>query len=430
MDALVEDALKSTRNLHRLIMAVSLVTLVFAFSLSLPSEQTDQRATLDDLIKADFMAYDAFVADKVDNFRLETLVPIGADVSEQLENSGHLVFNLEDIGEALAAPLHVGKLLIPELALSEMTNSTLNALDSLNGLSLSSDVQVIVPDTEGVTNEIEAFLNENETTGRRIDEIVLSIDDFTFAGESFLPDSATTIGMYFELVETVRTAGAPVFSANFPARIETLPKTSFIDWLENSKELSHVVTIDDGYIFFAPQLKDAPTGFREEKIGLLHQRLSTEIAAAGPERRSATMLGAQIPGLLVVIASPLVLIVLTYYFNNHTRHLRRLVKSNVVAFQNFAWMPLSISWLIEIRNPTSKTRRFLLRGWHLEALFSVIALPQLALVLLFWKLTLFGQIGLWAIAALAIGSIGTVGFSVSSVRNIGRIRSLSSQVKE
>ena len=36
---MVEDALKSTRTLHQLIMTVSLVTLVFALSVSLPEDK-------------------------------------------------------------------------------------------------------------------------------------------------------------------------------------------------------------------------------------------------------------------------------------------------------------------------------------------------------------------------------------------------------
>jgi len=58
---MIEDALKSTRTLHRLIMTVSLVTIVFALSINLPEDKAAQKQIIDDLVAIDFTDYNAFV---------------------------------------------------------------------------------------------------------------------------------------------------------------------------------------------------------------------------------------------------------------------------------------------------------------------------------------------------------------------------------
>ena len=419
---MIEDALKSTRTLHRLIMTVSLVTLVFASSLYLPSEKVTQREAIDALLNVDFLAYDQFVADQVEVFKQENLLPIGTSLNEEIDAGGYLVFNLHHLGEAFFEPLHVGKLLTDEVALAEISNTTLAALDALNGLDLASDVQVLVPRTDKLIPEIRTFLRENHEAGKRIDTIRVGIDDVPLVAESFLPGTETTAGLYFELVDAVRIGGVPVFSANFTADIATLPGTSFIQWLKDNSDMKDIISIQDNQVIFAPNLGSAPSGFREEKLGLLHQNLTEDIASSGPEKQSATILGTKVPGLLIVIASPLTLLVLSYYFTNHTGHLVHLVGTDNHAFKNFAWMPLAIRTQIPPLSLQKLTYGYRISGWILETIASAIILPVLSLGVLYWKLSQFGNVTVLSIFVISAASAGIGWLGILSVRNIGMVR--------
>ena len=97
---MIEDALKSTRTLHRLIMTVALVTIVFSLSISLPKDKAAQKEIIDGLIAIDFSQYDAFVSNKIERETTSTLVPIGEEVTKAIEAENHLVFNVDKIGDA------------------------------------------------------------------------------------------------------------------------------------------------------------------------------------------------------------------------------------------------------------------------------------------------------------------------------------------
>ncbi|MDZ7710864.1 MAG: hypothetical protein U5K36_13010 [Roseovarius sp.] len=98
--------------------------------------------------------------------------------------------------------------------------------------------------------------------------------------------------------------------------------------------------IDSDQILFGPGLADLPSGERETSLGVIATGLSRDIAQLGPDKQTATFLGTSVPGRLVLIAAPIVLIALQYYFANYTRHLVRLAERNIDMFRQFAWLPL------------------------------------------------------------------------------------------
>ena len=220
---MVEDALKSTRTLHRLIMTVSLVTLVFALSVSLPEDKIKLKAAIDGLLEIDFLAYDSFVDEQVKAAVETELQPISSGAAKRFADGKFLVFGLDYLAGTLLKPLHVGKLLPKQLLLAEMSNATLSKLRAINGLSLGKNVQIVIPETDGLLTEIESYLKENERAGQRVDTIRYSIDSFDFTAESFLPTEKVFAGLYFELVDKIQRGGAPTFNANFQGRVADLP---------------------------------------------------------------------------------------------------------------------------------------------------------------------------------------------------------------
>ncbi|MCF6445701.1 hypothetical protein [Nereida sp. MMG025] len=413
---MIEDALKSTRTLHRLIMTVSLVTIVFALSINLPEDKAARKQLIDDLAAIDFTGYSIFLSSKVEKKRQEVLVPLSEELGQVLENKGHLIFGLDQIGDAFSEPIHVGRILLEDLLVTEMSNATIVGLNALNGLSLGANVQISVPQTDLLMTEIDAFLSENPQAGRRIDEIRVSLDEFDFTADSFLPGQQVIVGIYFELLDAVRTGGVLTFSASFLADIVEIEDTSFLTWLGAQDFDEGLVQVDGVEVVFAPGLQSAPTSFASEKLGVLSLRLENEIASSSPANQSVSILGTNVPGALTIFASPIILFALSYYFGAHTAHLSRIVSKGRESFEVFSWLPLSIQ--AEWRIRTSKQWTLALPFGALECLGSAVLLPIGALALLFYRLQTFGSLASLQIYCLLGATVGILLFGLFAVRHV------------
>jgi hypothetical protein len=422
---MIEDALKSTRTLHRLIMTVSLVTIVFALSINLPEDKAAQKQVIDDLVAIDFTGYSTFVGSKVEEKRQEDLVPLSEGLGQALESKGHLILGLGQIGDEFSEPIHIGRILSDDLLIAEMSNATIVGLNALNGLSLGSNVQFLVPQTDLLVTEIDAFLSENPQAGRRIDETTVSLDDFDFTAESFLPGQQVTVGIYFELLEAVRTGGAPTFSASFLADIVEIEDTSFLSWLGAQDIDEELVKIDGGEVIFASGLQPAPPSFVSEKLGVLSLRLEDEIASSSPAKQSVSILGTNVPGALTTFAAPIILFALSYYFGAHTGHLSRIVAKDRESFEAFAWLPVSIK--AEWRIRASKRWTLVLPFGALECLGSAVLLPIGALALLFYRLQTFDSLTSLQVYCLLGAAIGICLFGLFAVKSVLLVREVLAQ---
>ena len=402
---MIEDALKATRNLHRLIIAVSLITLVFAFSLRAPIEKIEQLKAIESLLKFQFTEYDKFAKEQIAKAANTYLAPISSLMEVELGKGGHLVFQLHHIAEAFGRPIHAGRIIAEDTILKMPSNASLNQFNALTAVGFDQDIQLLVPETNKLTSKIHDFLRANPKAGMRIDNIQLNVESASDTGATFVPAIAVRAGIYFELVEEVRTAGAPVFSASFNCRIVSLPSTSFKNWLQDRDDARRLIGESRDGIRWLPGLRDLPTGFTEKKLGLIASGLTEDIKQAGPERRNISLLGATVPGILFVYASPLVLLALTYYFFNHIGHLQELAYANRDEFKAFAWMPLALGvrWV-----------------WELAA--SGVVLPGGATLILYLKLEEIGGLSPFSTVIVLLGGSGTVLLGIASVLRTKIIR--------
>jgi len=425
---MIEDALKSTRTLHRLIMTVSLVTIVFALSISLPEDKAAQKQIIDDLIATDFASYKVFVDAKVEEQRQADLVPLSQTFRAELESKGHLIFGLNNLAEELGKPIHIGRLLTEDLLFAEISSASLTAMNALNGLSLGADVQILIPRTEELLTEIDAFLSEHPQAGRRVDTIRITLGDFDFTAESFLPGEEVTVGIYFELLDAVRTGGAPTFNANFVADISEIAETAFLTWLQTQGLNEALVKIDGDEVIFASGLQGVPQGFATEKLGVLSLRLADEIARSSPASQSVSILGTNIPGALAIFASPIILFALAYYFAAHTGHLTRIVGKDRDSFEAFSWLPISIQakWTFK----TSHRLTFILPFGVLECLSSAVILPLGSMGLLYYRLQSFGNLTTVQVLWLVGAGLGIIIFGLLTCRNIMMVRSILAEPED
>lgn len=414
---MIEDALKSTRNLHRLILAVSLVTLVFSLSLGGSEDQRAQKMVIDKLIDTNFAAYQTWLDDKVEAAIAQHLPPAVQPLKASLSDNDVLVFNLDRLTDALSRPAHVGQVLVDQLVLSNLSAATLTQLDALNGLSLGHNVQITVPRLSELQGELLLFFEDNPDAGKRIDEIRVDINEFDFTAQSFYPGETITTMLYFELHDAVTVASAPVFQAYFDSDIVELPNTSFMTWLQET-ELGPAIDVRDDHMVFAPSLNPLPRGFEEEPLGRLSLRLVDEILKAGPEARKATILGTEVPGLLIVLAAPLTLMALVYYFVSHTTHIARLVETQADEMLGFAWLPITMGqWQVPWTN-------WRIPGHKAELLFSLVLLPVGALLALYIKLNQFGDVSVATSVLLGIAVVWIVTFAWFAGGVIDRIRKI------
>jgi len=405
---LVEDALKLTRTLHRLIIAVSGISIVFAFSVSLPEEKIRQRDAIEALLSTDFTSYREFIDARVASFAEAQLQPIAEEVERTFAEGEGMVINDFELVDRFRQPIHVGRVLVEELVLAAISAATLNQLDALNGLDLDRDVQVVLPRAD-IAVEIAQFF-ESEKGARRISGIGIALDVPDWTAQSFLPKTDDAIAVInFELPATVNIGATPIFQAQFECDVVELENTSFLTWLKTRSEMAAIVTIENNQIRFDSELTGLSSGVREDSLGNIASSLALEIAQLGPDQQTATFLGTSVPGRLVLFAAPIVLIALQYYFAHHTRHLVRLAPKNISAFRQFAWLPLSLE-------------RDISQTWRTETGATVIAGPLFALGFLLYRLNVFGDTPLLAVLLSAGAGLATMLLGMSSLNNIGEIR--------
>ncbi len=401
---MIEDALKSLRNIHRLIITVSFITLVFSMSIDAPKDIEKQRDLISELLLIDFLEYLEFVDQNVNQFESEQLTILSTQINDSLALDDYMIFNLEDIGNAFSQTVHVGRVLAEDIVTSNISDATLNQLDALNGISLDADVQVILPKTDELIEEVRSFLVYNGELGQRVDNVLLSIIDYTWIAESFLPDSTVLVNLYFELPETIRTMGAPVFNADFDAKIVEIPGTSFRSWIL-AKDRKELFDLRNDELVWLPKLDISSPGYKEQKLGLLEKELTDRITKSAPEQQKVSLLGTSIPGVLFVYASPLILLGLIYYLLNHSYHIRSLVPGNEDEIRNFSWSPM--------------TQR---KIWKFDLISSVFVLPMLAMVVLYIQLSQFGPISIIPSLVLWLCFTGVLLLGRSIYRNIALIR--------
>lgn len=409
---MIEDALKNIRNVHRLILTISFITLVFSLSISPPHDKKTQMELIKKLIEFNYLEYDSFVDQNIDDFFSPKLKELSKGLGEKIKKEALQIFNLHHIYEAFSRNSHVGKILTEELVFSNTSNATLNQFDALNGLSLNKDVQVVLPDIDGIATKISSFLIENNKTGQRVYNVILKVGDYSFIGESSLLDSTITLNLNFELSATTRAGGSPTFNADFPAKLISLPNTSFKHWIVEKSKNMDIVKHKDGKLVWLPTLDSLPNGFREQKLGLLAKNLEDDIKKSSPEEQKVSILGANVPGILFVYAPPIILLALMYYLMNHSLHLLTLVKDNLIYFTQFSWMPLSL-----------KTY------WYIDLIGSIVFFPILSLSVLNFQLNQFGTTNYGSTILLLGSSIGVGLFARIVFKSIKAIREVMKKEK-
>lgn len=454
MESMVEDALKSTRTLHRLIVTVSLGTLAFSLSLSDPADKVAQRDAVRTLMRADFVAYDEFVDKQLDQGRSARILANQATLDsvtrridsqrDQIENSLRgvpllpvrslilatftaLKTFLSVVPDEISEPVHIGRLRIKNIpALANPEGTTLNQLSSVAAYCFSCNVQLLYLDATAFTREfierIQDYPSEHAIADGWIPKVTVQ---YSADVDSFLRDPPDAI-VTFDPVVAAREADSqsPTNTQHrLPVTIEELQNSSFISWYSTSGIDDAFLFGDDGRLVLTDVISRLPARYRDDDLEHLVPRLSGEIEAARPESRQLTILGILFPGAIIGVAVPVILLLLGCYFAAHTSHLVRLASEEADSFVRFAWMPLVLRW-DTLFCPFGKSRPGCwIAAWAVEITLSAIVVPTASIACLHRGLSYFGLIDVGAsVAIVIVTGMGMILCGVMSVKNIRTVR--------
>jgi hypothetical protein len=402
-DGTIEGALEVTRNLHRAIISVSAITFVFALSLRQPESEKSQQKSVQHFLNFDFSEYDRFVDAKVAAVAAQWLTQPSDELRADLEKSKAPVFGTSEIVSAFEKPTLVGRFKVNETKLSTPGNMTVRELDLLKALPIAEDVRILVPTMAEAGHSILEFLENNGKAGMKVQTVrVANAEDYP---DSDLPKAGTSAKMtiYFELFG--QTPPFPVFQAGVNAVVRVVPGTSFSAWLARQTSATEFTgQTRDGLSWF-PALKALPKDQAERRLADVLATLKGELEKGRPESHKVSLLGAEIPGSLLIFATPLTLLALLYYLLFHLVHLSRYATEHAVVVRRFAWLPLTLD-----------------AGWAWETLISIALLPLAALLTLGVQLLRSEFLTMGSGAFIAFVTLGAGWLAIKSVRELSAIR--------
>ena len=340
---MLDDALKTTRNISNLILLVSIVSIIFALSSEFPRDINRYRTDLINLQKIRFSEYDKHVKDLIDLKSRVELQKFTEGINNLFKTNGVYILNSEDLANKFIDPLYYGMILTKDLVLGDIKNATLNQMDQLNELiDLNHNCQYIIPDINDFAKSFDSFFAVEKYFNYTIENIVIELDSHNFSNESFMKNTdQIEVNVYFELRKDRNTPSARVFNTTFRATLYEIPNSSWINWLVESKNDSNLFSIKNNTVKWLPYLDNkSRSSYRDMKISELMINFENEIRQNSPSNKAINIMGASISGVLIAYASPSTLIALEYILLTYLGQISLFVASKKDAFREFCWLPL------------------------------------------------------------------------------------------
>lgn len=412
---MIEDSLKTARNAERLLLAASVVALLFVLSIKITQQE---QTLLDDIQNLSALAnsdYGLWVGGRVARKAEEDSAGFGNDQLEaELEDVGLQIVGVSQIAERLSEPAHVGRLLVDQLPFGD-EDTTLAELDRLFGqVPFDRDVQIVgaaVDPTElrqSVLDFLDASVHESPlgTRRARIEDVQLyPVESTSEIIDSYLPMPSGTALLLLEF-KLYRDAGAvPIFNEDLTGTSEILPDSSYLDWLSDQKDLDSLAAEVDGEWRWLPD-RDLTEKERNVPLPELREALAEEIDKAKASNQIIRLPGVAVPGELALVAIPLAFIGLVWIYLSHLWHLHDLVGRHREAFEEFAWPPLS------------DRSGF----WWPMASIPALVLPLLVLGILAWRLPAFESARALGLVLCLAGAVVVASLGFRCLRWLGRIR--------
>ena len=418
----MEQSLKAVVNLHRSLIAASVVALVLGLTTGGAGPEEVLRVRAEELLAVDFEEYEAFVSRQAAGHI--SMLPGQADIFEAaLADRG---VRLSTAGSFLISDLFdpVGISTAVRIQNSNFKEQGVVSLTDLSELAsafeASGDAKLLAPDPVSLAEEIQQVM----TLGRDGDDLreVTGVRRASPPPVLQMPfvDDGTEAAYSVSYREHV---GGPEATQQITLSAETkahpVPGTSLVDWLRQQPRLG-----DDLFSASADAVTLLPSNdlsvlSRSVPLSQLPALLDEKAAARRSRLSSVKVLGIDLPGSLLFTAFPIVVGVLGYYVVQHLAHVRSLVAAGKDRgpIDACGWLPV----VMRTRLPLDRSGRRSVEFWRLEAVAGLVLLPAAALGAMLVNAILQSDNG-WTVGVLVAGIICAIVNGVLAVRSVAELR--------
>lgn len=404
---MVEDALKTCRNLHRLVIVVNVAALVFALTIGKPDADRLVVEQIDGYESVDFSQYPDWADQAAEPAYVKAVKPQRDRLAQRLEDSDDLTLNTHHIAEAFDKPVHIGRVLVEDSILTEGEAAKIEAVERMlsSTYDVGREIQVVVPElSDELVDAIIRFLELEGGAGTRVDNVSIQMPDvFSVSLGSFIEAESLYAQLYFEVV--LAEGGAPVFTRDIKAEVLPVGDASLLDWLGENAEDNPAFELAKDHAVLFPALRPFEKGFAQKTVGEVRNQAVANIRAASPESKSITLLGTDVPGQLATIAAPIVSTALLIYLMLNLPHINRLTHQHADEIAEFAWLPLHGG-----------------RLWLIETGMTLLALPVAASFVMNQRLAVFGTPRVTMIVVSIALALVSVAAALKCISALARLR--------
>ena len=412
---MILDSLTSARRLHRVLLGVALWTLLLALALVPTQPRIADLEAVRNLLRSDFRAYDEFTRGELDLHIAERRADFSRWLLDTLQTESP-TDGFGRITERIVTPVDVSHFTVIGTTLADVGNTTIDELQSPElRRHFWSPIVIFAVSFPTAISTLETtlvpYIREQIPIDVRVPEPETA--DWTSNDRRLVGTPLFSVRQWPELPGREEISG-PISMLPLPLTIPVhvdrveLRGTAFIDWVNALPGWDNVISM--GFCdLISPEHWRVPTLERGETLEQLHANLTSEVSAVDPRRQQVALFGAQVPVLLMLLASPVLLLVLSFAFAMHAMHLARQTDGHTEEIAAFAWLPLTLQ-----SNPS----------WIVATSTSSITMPTVSFLVLWHELTALEGIdapfdpAVRSIAAILIAAFGAVGMvSVDAIRD-------------
>lgn len=378
----IEDALKATRTLHRILILAGLAGLVFVLSLEYPRRALALRDQITRLAALPFHTYDQYVNDRINEVLGDDLSATVTACEEALAQAPPE--QARRVCDAFSTPAEVVRIRSDALPTADVLEVCLHELDALGDHdAIHTDVEAIIAVPGARMQTVSDALSEYGTG--QVESVQLGI----------LDSSTPTALLSFEIHREERAA--PVIEQRLLARGVRVPRSAWHTWLRT--QAKDLVSADGG-LTWLPEADDAE---RTIPLKELREQLQDRIDTTRMQNRTIELPGITIPGSMTLLALPIALIGIALSLAAHLDHLNALAPQHTTKLREFAWLPLTGS------------------AWWFDAAWSVIAVPGAVMLALILKSRGFPSRWITVVVALlGLAAVVLVGSMI--MQRLARLR--------
>lgn len=342
-DELAIDSLTTARTTHRITVLTAVAVALFGWSARPPADLEACQDELLQLSNVDWELYTSMVTERAKTAYGEAAIAIDSLVREVLADRSPRVSLASEWTSQVEQPPHVGMLNIDVLAVSDRAKVSAAEIDRLLSYDFARrDAVLVIPQLDELEASLLDWIRQHVDTGLGSPSWTLTnwrLDyqpiDFGTAIDSFPPSDDVTLYATAELRQSL--GAAPIFQHRLGGKVLSMAETSLRGWALAPERLgTHARTLGDRVETTPnlrrawPEMVYAPI---PEALAAVSQRIRTE----STDVRDVDLLGLKVPGGIMSITGPLLVLGLAVSLRSELKHITRTVPRGSLLLDRFSW---------------------------------------------------------------------------------------------